>query len=314
LRIVYMGSSSFAVPALRRLAESEQDEVVLVVTQPDRVRGRGGKVLPTPVGALADEKGIPLAKPERVRGNAEFFRALKAHAPDLIVVASYGNILPKEVLELPPFGCVNIHASLLPAYRGAAPVQQAILDGVTMTGVTIMAMGEGLDDGDMIAQTSVETGDLSAGELTELLAETGARLLEETLGDIENGTAVRVPQDAALSSYARRIERDDAHINLSVSAAECVRRVRAMCPEPGAFLTQGERLVKVLKAHAADASEANGQTASSIGTVLAQTNDGIYVQTAGGVLVIDVIQVPGKKPMLAADFLRGNRLGSEPLT
>jgi len=310
-RVAYMGSSSFAVPALRALLADGGIGVCAVVTQPDRVRGRGGKVAPTPVKAAAAERGVPVLQPERIRGNEDFLAALRETAPDLIVVASYGKLLPIEVLGLPPCGCVNIHASLLPKYRGAAPIRWAIADGETETGVTLIYMGEGLDDGDMIARSSISVDGRNAGELTEKLALAGAGLLMENMPDILSGTAPRIPQEESQATYARRIEKEDEHINPALDADAVLRRIRAMSPEPGAYMLQGDLRVRVLGAHIADEATRAGlpKDETEPGAILKVTQDGIFVQTGDGVLVIDIIGMPGKRPMRTADYLRGNRFG-----
>ncbi|MDR1815320.1 MAG: methionyl-tRNA formyltransferase [Clostridiales Family XIII bacterium] len=312
MRVVYFGTSAFAVPPLEALLSDGGVDVPLVVTQPDRVRGRGGKVLPTPVKAAAlarmrdngksGRDGLRVLEPERIRGNEAFFAELAAAAPDLIVVASYGQILPREVLELPRLGCVNIHASLLPKYRGASPIRQAILDGEEETGVTLMVMGEGLDDGDMIARTAARVGDLDAGALTERLAAAGAALLLEALPSLEDGTALRVPQEESLATYAPKTTKEDARLDWSAPAEAVVRRVRAMAPEPGAWTLAGDVRVRVLGAHIGERAAAQGNP----GTVFAVSDEGVFVLAGDGAVVLDVIGVPGKRPMRVAEFLRGN--------
>ncbi|MDR3305893.1 MAG: methionyl-tRNA formyltransferase [Clostridiales Family XIII bacterium] len=315
MKIVYMGTSEFAVPALLALAE-RGEEVALAVTQPDKARGRGGRILPTPVKKAAAGAGIPTSEPERLRDNADFLAALAKIAPDLIVAASYGKILPKEILVLPRLGCVNIHASLLPKYRGAAPVRWAIADGEEETGVTLIYMGEGLDDGDMIARRSIPVGESDAGELTGRLAALGAELLIEQLPAIADGSARGVPQEEALATYARKIEKEDAHIDLRDDALTAIRRIRAMNPEPGAFVLQGDTRIKIVKAHAVGAgpcagfSEAGSETrrGAAPGEILSVSAEGLAVQTGDGTLVIDVVGMPGKRAMSIADYLRGNRI------
>ncbi|MDR1797199.1 MAG: methionyl-tRNA formyltransferase [Clostridiales Family XIII bacterium] len=309
VRVVFFGSSGFAVPALVALARDAAVEIPFVVSQPDRVRGRGNKVLPTPVKAAALEAGLRVLEPERVKGDAGFLAALAGAAPDLIVVASYGQLLPKEVLDLPRLGCVNIHASLLPRYRGAGPIRQAILAGDAETGVTLMRMGEGLDDGDIIVQAALAVGDRNAGELTEALAEAGAALLLEALPSLADGTALSLPQDAALVTYAPKLEKAGARIDWGQPADAVVRLVRAMGPEPGAYTMQGDVRVRVLRAHAAAA--AGEGPAGSIASV---SGDGIVVRAGSGAVTLDVIGMPGKRPMPVSDFLRGNRFPDTPLT
>jgi methionyl-tRNA formyltransferase len=311
-----MGSSEFAVPALDALRRAGAN-IAFVVTQPDRVRGRGGKVLPTPVGGYAEEWRLPLLKPERLKDNEDFMNALGQAAPDLIVVAAYGKILPGSLLELPPLGCVNIHASLLPLYRGAAPVQRAILDGKQETGVTLMYMAEGLDTGDMIADVKTECFGMNAGELTERLALLGAKLLTDTLPAIVSKTAPRIVQDDARATYAEKIEKAEGHIDLAKTADEALLRVRAMTPSPGAYvLRSGERIV-VTKARAIDKDDLSAceqagcrlsgiYEAASPGTALSVSKYGICVRTGDGVFVIDELKAPGRKAMPAAEYIKGN--------
>jgi len=307
LRIVYMGTSEFAVPALKALAQVADVDIPLVVTQPDRERGRGGKVLPTPVKVAALEFGIRTLEPARIKANAEFFEALRAFAPDLIAVASYGQILPKEILELPPLGCVNIHASLLPKYRGAAPIARAIENGESETGITLMEMGEGLDDGAIIAQKATPIGLLNAGELTEKLAKIGAELLMEYLPQIADGTAPRTLQDESLATYAQKIGKEDAHIDFKKSAAQVLCQIRAMNPKPGAFALQRSEKIKLLRARIAEQTESSIlSTEVPAGTVAAVNNSGIFARTADGYIVIEEICMPNKKPMRVCDYLRGN--------
>lgn len=307
LRIVYMGSSEFAVPALRALTRLPEVQVPLVFTQPDRPRDRGKKLQPTPVKQFAETARIQTVSPERL-SDAAVPAALAEAAPDLIVVASYGKILPKSVLEFPALGCVNIHASLLPKYRGAAPIHWAVADGETETGVTLIFMDEGLDDGDMIAQRRVPIGDLDTGRLTAALAEAGAELLLETLPAIADGTAPRVPQDETLATYARKVTKEDAHIDFAQGAREALRQIRAANPDPGAYAQIGDSRLKIVSARLplAEGEQGLSTRVALPGTVLSVSAQGIFVQTGNGLLVIDAVGMPGKKPMSLADYLRGN--------
>lgn len=323
-----MGSSDFAAPALRALTQHPGVQIPLVITQPDRPRDRGKKLLPTPVKQFAESAGIPVMTPERL-SDQTVLETLRKTAPDLIVVASYGKILPKSILEVPGCGCVNIHASLLPKYRGAAPIRWAIAAGEPETGVTLIYMGEGLDDGDMIAQRRVPISSfVNAGasvylkhelspetRLTRVLAEAGAELLLEMLPRIADGTAPRIPQDEALATYTRKIAKEDAHIDFSQSEREVLRRIRIANPNPGAYAMIGDCRVKIVSARIPGGEELRGAMSESLpgteagaeaGTVLSVSPQGVFVQTGDGVLVIDAIGMPGKKPMLVADYLRGN--------
>ena len=320
LRIVYMGTADFAVPALDALFKAGH-EIVFVVTQPDRPWGRGGKVRPTPIGAYAEKEGLALLKPERIRDNEEFISEVTAAAPDLIVVAAYGKILPKILLEIPPLGCVNIHASQLPEYRGAAPVQRALLDGVQETGVTLVYMGEGLDSGDIIASSGVNVSDMNAGELTEVLAVHGARILIDSLPFIADGTAPRIPQDESKATYAEKIEKSDGLLDFSGrTAEEIVRRVRAMTPAPGAFvMNEGER-IGITEAAVYKPLFPGGvdfgfmvYKASKPGTVCEVIWRGIVVRAAEGVVLIKAIKMPGRKAMPVEEYLKGNRFNIKKL-
>ena len=322
-----MGTSSFAVPALEALYEKRRDRTggsgenisLLVVTQPDRVRGRGGRILPTPVGLFAEENDLRLCKPENLKTDETFLETLTAFAPELIVVAAYGKILPKALLDLPALGCVNIHASLLPAYRGAAPVQRAILDGKKEVGVTLTHMSEKLDAGDMIAFAKTDAGEMNAGELTDELAKLGAELLVNTLPMIADGTAPRLTQDESKATYADKIEKDEGRLNLRASAEEAVRKVRAMTPAPGAYIIKGGERIIVTKARALSedgykaavdetAMAEAGETAKA-GTVLAAVKRGIFIKTGDGILVIDMLKAPGKREMPSGEYIKGNAFG-----
>ena len=325
LKTAFMGSPGFAVPALEALCRAGH-RIVCVATQPDRPRGRGGKVLPTPVSAYAEQNGLPVLKPERLAGNADFARALAEAGPDLIVVAAYGKILPKSLLGLPALGCVNIHASLLPEYRGAAPVQRAILDGKRETGVTLMYMAEELDKGDMIATARTDVSDLNAGELTDVLARLGAGLLMDMIPLLAAGTAPRIPQDESKATYAEKVSKAEGHIDLRESACEAARRVRAMTPAPGAFVHNGDERIVVTEARAMGPEEwlafagAGGRLPAAYGdagpgTVLAISKDGIGIRTGDGVLLVEALKAPGRKAMPVREYIKGNAFGTErPLT
>ena len=309
LKIVFIGTAEFAVPALAALFESGQD-IAFVVTQPDRKRGRGGRESPTPVGLYAEENGLPVLKPERLKENAEFFAMLTKAAPDLIVVAAYGKILPKSLLELPPLGCVNIHASLLPEYRGAAPVQRAMLDGKEIVGVTLMHMAEGLDTGDMIASAQTEVAEMNAGEVTDKLARLGADLLLGLLPALAERIAPRIPQDEAKATYAEKIGKNDERLDLFGAAEAAARRVRAMAPAPGAYVLRGGERIGVVKARALGPEDCGEPEwvceAASPGEVLAVSNRGIYVRMGEGVLLIEELKMPGRKATPVAEYLKGN--------
>lgn len=294
-----MGSPDFAVPALRALAADGGYDLQGVVTQPDRPAGRGNKLTPPPVKVAADELGIAVIQPERLR-QPEAMAQLKAWAPDLIVVAAFGQILRPEVLDLPKYGCINIHASLLPRWRGAAPIQAAIQAGDAETGITIMQMDPGIDTGPMLSQRAIpilatDTG----GSLFEKLSTLGGELLLETLPRYLNGELHPQPQPVEGATYAPMLKKEDGLLDFTRPAAELERRVRAMSPWPGAFMVWQDAPLKIQKARVV---EGNTETGKQV------VVDGCpAIGTAEGILVFDELQPPGKKPMPGKDFLAGGR-------
>ncbi|MDR3072979.1 MAG: methionyl-tRNA formyltransferase [Clostridiales Family XIII bacterium] len=304
LRIVYMGTPDFACPALRALYEAGH-EIVLVTSQPDRPSGRGKKEQPTPVKKLSLELGLPIEQPAQIRGNSEYEEYVKSLAPDLLVVAAYGKILPLELLRLPRLGCVNIHASLLPRYRGAAPIQRAIEAGDSVSGITLMYMAEALDAGDIILQETVDITGFTAGEATEVLSRIGADLLIRTLPAIADGSAGRVPQNHKDATYAPMIEKSEGRICFERRPEEIVRKILAMNPSPGAFVLLDGNPIKVRAAHVGEQKSTKDR---SSGCVVSATDAGVAVQAMDGIVVFDVLQAPGKKALAAAEFLRGRRI------
>jgi methionyl-tRNA formyltransferase len=299
--IVFMGTPDFAVEPLEALAFSDYN-IVLVVTQPDRPRGRGQKSTPSPVKIAAKKLGVPVAQPEKLRGNDEFIEKLKKLNLDLIVVAAYGKILTKEILELPKCGCINIHASLLPKYRGAAPIHRAIEAGEKVTGVTLMRMSEGLDEGDILDSRNVEIGDSDTGELHDRLARAGAVMLKEDLDKLFAGTLEATPQDSSLATYAPPVNKDEGHIDFGMDAEIVLRRIRAMNPIPGAYAYLDGKKIKILAAH-----KGASDIVSAPGRVTGTGDYGIEVTVASGTVILDRVQLPGGKAMSAADFLRGHK-------
>ena len=304
MRIVFMGTPDFAVPTLTALIEGGH-EVVAVVTQPDKPKGRGKAVLMTPVKEKAIEYEIPVYQPVKVR-DPEFVELLKTMALDAIVVVAFGQILPKSILDLPKYGCVNVHASLLPKYRGAAPIQQAVIDGEKESGVTIMRMGTGLDTGDMISKIVVPIAkDETGGTLFDKLAEAGAKLLVETLPHIFDGTAVYEKQpEESPTPYAGMITKQMGLINFGKSAAELERLVRGLNPWPSAFTFWNGKTLKVWESFVVKSEEA-GTEKPEPGTVVKTDKKGIYVACGEDVLVLSQVQLEGKKRMDADAFLRG---------
>lgn len=302
MKIVFMGTPDFAVGALEALVEAGH-EVVAVVTQPDKPKGRGKEMQQTPVKACAVKHNIEVFQPIKIK-TPEAVEVLKGYEADLFVVAAFGQILSKEILDMPKYGCVNIHASLLPKYRGAAPIQWAILDGEKETGVTIMQMNEGLDTGDMLMKVVVPIEDTDTGEsLFDKLAEAGAKLLIETIPQIEAGTLEPEPQDDSLSTYAKMIKKEMGLIDWKREALVLERLVRGMNSWPSAYTHfQG----KTLKVWEAEVETCEAQAVP--GSVVEVTKNSIKVQTGKDLLVLKQIQLEGKKRMDVAAFLLGYKV------
>ncbi len=298
MRIVYMGTPDFAVPTLESLVKGGH-EVVAAVTQPDKPKGRGKAVLMTPVKEKALEYGIPVYQPVQAR-DPEFVELLRGLNPDVIVVVAFGQILPKEILDLPKYGCVNVHASLLPKYRGAAPIQWAVIDGEEKSGVTTMLMNEGLDTGDMLEKIEYvldpkETG----GSLFDKLSEMGGELILSTLEKLEDGTATRTPQGDAATSYAKMLKKSMGEIDWTMEAVQIERLIRGLNPWPSAYTSLKGKTVKIWSAEVVDGA-LTGQPGRA--TV---TKDQMLVETGEGYLSITELQLEGKKRMDTAAFLRG---------
>ena len=305
MKIVFMGTPDFAAVILEGLIKKGH-EIVFAVTQPDKMRGRGNKIQFSSVKEVALNNGIRVLQPERVRGNEDFLRELKEAAPDISVVAAYGQILPKDVLETPKFGSINVHASLLPELRGASPIQHAILLGKKETGVTIMQMGEGLDTGDMISKVIVPISDMNFSELHDALAIKGRDLLIDTLEDIREGRATFEKQDDALSSYAPMISKQDGHLDFKKSPDEIICMIRAFDPWPGAFAIYNEK-GEAMKFWKAEKTELKTDL-SLAGQIIDVDDSSFIVSSGGGALRVTEIQVPGKKRCTVEAYLRGNTL------
>ena len=295
MRVIFMGTPDFSVGTLEALVQAGH-EVVLAVTQPDKPKGRGGKMQYTPVKEKALEYGIPVFQPAKVREPA-CVEELAGYRADVIVVIAFGQILPRSILELTPYGCINVHASLLPKYRGAAPIQWALIDGETVTGVTTMQMDEGLE-------TEVPIGaDETGGSLHDKLAAAGAKLCVETLKALEEGTVTPRKQGESPTKYARMLDKELGRIDWSRDAASIERLIRGLNPWPSAYTLWEGKTMKIWAAEVLD-----GDSALPCGAVADVTKTGFSVQTGSGLLRILELQIPGKKRMSADAFLRGYRM------
>ena len=301
MRIVFMGTPDFAVGSLQALCESGKHEILAVVTQPDRPKGRGNKLLQTPVKEYALEQGLTVYQPQKVK-TPEFVELLHELQPELIVVAAFGQFLSKEILELPKYGCINVHASLLPKYRGAAPIQYAIIKGEKESGVTIMQMDIGMDTGAMLDKVVVPIAEnTTMGELHDALREQGAALLLQVIDKIAAGTAVAEPQDNEQATYATLLDRSMEHIDWSKTAQEVHNLIRGFNPAPSTFtkLPNGKSL-KIWGSKLTDKS-----SAAAAGTVIETGKHSFFVACGEGVLEITEVQPESKKRMPAQVFLNG---------
>ena len=301
MRIVFMGTPDFAVGSLQALCESGKHEIVGVVTQPDRPKGRGNKMLMTPVKEYALEQGLTVYQPQKVK-TPEFVQTLRELQPELIVVAAFGQFLSREILELPPHGCINVHASLLPKYRGAAPIHYAIIKGEQESGVTIMQMDIGMDTGAMLEKVVVPIAEnTTMGELHDALREQGAALLLKVIDDIAAGTAVAEPQNDAEATYATLLDRSMEHIDWTKSAQEVHNLIRGFNPAPSTFtkLPNG----KSLKIWGSRLTDKKSEAAA--GTVVEAGKHSFFVACGSGVLEITEVQPESKKRMAAQVFLNG---------
>lgn len=302
MKIIFMGSPDFSVGTLEALIEAGH-EVVLAVTQPDKPKGRGKEMQFTPVKECALKYNIPVYQPRRVR-EAQCMEELQKYNADIMVVVAFGQILPKEILEMTPYGCVNVHASLLPKYRGSAPIQWAIINGEEVTGVTTMQMDEGIDTGDMLLKTEIpiepkETG----GSLFDKLAVAGAKLCVETLEALQNKTVTPIPQGETTTAYAKMLDKQLGNIDWNQSAIEIERLIRGLTPWPSAYTNWNEKVMKIWDAEVWDI-DLEMEDAKP-GTIVKVEKDAFYVQTGEGFLKVCELQIPGKKRMDAGAFLRG---------
>ena len=304
MKILFMGTPDFALFSLRALVEAGEN-IVGVVTQPDKPKGRGYTLTPPPVKVYATEQGIPVYQPNTLRGE-EFANLLTELSPDLIIVVAYGKILPLNVLDFPKYGCINVHGSLLPAYRGAAPMQRAIMEGQLETGITTMMMDVGLDTGDMllVGKVSIDEND-NFETIHDKLGECGANTLLNTLKELRAGTLTRIKQDDSLATYAAKIEKSDCLIDFTKSANEVHNQIRGLSPIPLAFTYTPDG--KMLKVSATEITTREG-TLASAGTVLSLAGGKIEVACGVGSVSLLSVLPEGKKRMAAADFINGRKI------
>lgn len=302
MKVVFMGTPDFAVPVLEALIKNH--EVVAVVSQPDKPKGRGKKLQPTPVKAVAEANNIPVYQPERIK-NDEFVDFLEKIEADIYVVVAYGQLLSQRILDIPKYGCVNVHGSLLPKYRGAAPIQWSIIDGEEKTGVTIMYMVKKCDAGDMILKKEIEIDSEDTYEtLHDKMAPVGAEALIEALDSIEKGQAKAEKQDDSLSCYASMITRDMGIIDWSKSSKEIKNKIRGFNPVPAAYTNYGEDILKIFNVDILEGYD-NGE----IGEILAvDKKKGFVVKTGNGAVMVTEIQAKGGKRMNCADYMRGHEV------
>jgi methionyl-tRNA formyltransferase len=300
MRIVFMGSPAFAVPSLERLL-ADGHAIALVVTQPDRPAGRGRNLCPPPVKVAAEQRGLAVLQPEKL-SQPDVLAAITAVQPDVIAVVAFGQFLPKTLRELPSLDCVNVHASLLPRYRGAAPIPWALIRGETQTGVTIMRIIEGMDAGPILHQRSIPIGpEDDAGTLHDRLADLGASALSDALAMLARGEGVWVPQDDAQATLAPKLRDEDCRLELAGDPAAFVNRVRGLSPAPGAYLVWGGQRLKVSRARALTDRGPSG-------TILRLDGQAIVCGTGTGSVALLEVQPEGKRRMTGAEFARGQRL------
>jgi len=304
-RIVFMGTPEFAVPSLQALLDADPDRVgrvVGVVTQPDRPKGRGQHLAPPPIKLLAQQAGLPILQPVKMK-DPDFLDGLRGWAPDVIAVTAFGRILPPAVLDLPPMGCVNVHGSLLPKYRGAAPIQWAVINGETETGITTMLMDPGLDTGPMLLRETVPIHPTdTAGDLATRLAPLGGRLLTETIAGLKNGRLRPIPQDHAQATLAPLLKKEDGVLNWMDAASALANRIRGLTPWPGAYTYHGEERWQIWQAQAAPV----GCAEAAPGTILEVTKEGLRIATGNGSLLIQDIQPASGKRLSIQQYLSGH--------
>ena len=307
LRIIFMGTPEFAVPSLQALLDADPEtvgRVVGVVTQPDRPKGRGQQLAPPPIKVLAQQAGLPVLQPVKMK-DPDFLDTLRGWAPDVIAVTAFGRILPPVILDLPPMGCINVHGSLLPRYRGAAPIQWAIINGETETGITTMLMDPGLDTGPMLmrATAPIHPTD-TAGDLAARLAPLGGRLLVETIAGLKSKTLAPTPQDHAKATPAPLLKKEDGWLNWKDEAPALANRIRGLTPWPGAYTYHGEERWQIWRAQVAPV----GCAEAAPGTILEVTKDALRIATGKGSLLIQEIQSASGKRLSVGQYLAGHQV------
>ncbi len=302
MNIIFMGTPEFSVPSLQKLISEFQ--VSAVFTQPDRPKGRGKSLAMSPIKQLAVSYDIPVYQPLRLKKNEEMIEKIKSLKPDFIVVVAFGQLLPKEILEIPKYGCINLHASLLPKYRGAAPINWCIIEGESKSGNTTMLMDVGLDTGDMLLTEEVELSDsITAGELHDILMNSGGELLVKTINGIVSKEIDPVKQENELSTYASMLDKEMAKINWEHSNIKIHNFIRGLNPWPMAYTHYEDRVMKIHKSRVL-----NEKSSKQVGTIIEVSKEGLKVSTGSGVLLIEEIQFPGKKPLKVKEYIIGNKI------
>ncbi|MPQ32354.1 methionyl-tRNA formyltransferase [Clostridium estertheticum] len=302
MKIIFMGTPEFSVPSLQSLIN--EFEVSAVFTQPDRPKGRGKKLAMSPVKQLAASCNIPVYQPLKLKNNDEMIDIIKNLKPDFIVVVAFGQLLPKEVLDIPKYGCINLHASLLPKYRGAAPINWCIINGESASGNTTMLMDVGLDTGDILLTNKVGiTTDITAGELTDILSISGAKLLVETINAVINNVIKPIKQEDSASSYASKLGKKMASIDWECSNVNIHNFIRGLNPTPTAYTYYDNIVMKIYKSKIL-----NELSSKQAGCIIDVSKEGLKVSTGSGVLLIEEIQFPGKKPLKVKDYIIGNKI------
>ncbi|MEG2116211.1 MAG: methionyl-tRNA formyltransferase [Clostridia bacterium] len=303
MRIVFLGTPDFAVPTLEALINSKKHEILLVVTQPDKARDRGHELMPSPVKVFAKDKGLGVMQYKKIR--VDGVNDLKHLSPDIMVTCAYGQILSQEIIDIPKYGIINVHASLLPKYRGSAPISWAVINGETKTGITLMRTESGIDTGDMLGKIEVDIDENeTSGELFDRLSKLGGDLLLKGLDEIEKGAAVFTPQDESLATHARMLKKTDGLIDFSKSAKQVKDHIRGMNPWPTAFFMFNDQMIKVYESEIAD-MEIEGQVGE---VVISDCKKGLFVKCGEGVISLNSLQYPNSKRVDAKAFLNGREI------